>query len=173
MKVLPSNIEEMKVIKLTYGDINNPTFANAMEKIDGAVGVFSGKEMFDWNKVKTRWDKEHKRARKLFTDILQKHANLDENKRPKYLPSGKLDTKDEAAYEKDCEELMESSFEIKCYGFKTDSFAKASLAPKEIRACAKLLSDYPAEDLAGEEDEPKDGESTNVGTTTSQETVGE
>lgn len=156
-------------VTFTYADCNNRLLHGALEKLDNYTG-FSGADLSRFNKIKNAFEIKSKEVSRLFKKLVDKHAHQEavtttdeetgETKpvlkgngkplyRPKMLPMGRgrmdFDFKDRAAFNVDYKELMSEEFKVEAYRLLTEDLRKAGLTPKEIRACAKILSDVDPE----------------------------
>lgn len=167
VKSLPPQPEEERRagVTFTYADCNNRVLHDALEKLDNYTG-FSGPDFSRFNKIKNAYDAKSKEVSRLFKKLIAKHAEHEPafRKEPKtnemvpilkpsgkpllkptMVPSGRgrMDFlfKSRVAFNRDYQELMAETFEVKAFALLTDDLRKAGLTPKEVRACAKLLSD--------------------------------
>lgn len=148
-------------VTLRNADCNNRVLHGALEKLDEYTG-FSAQDMSRFNKIKGAYDSRSKEVSRLFKKLIDKHAHhepvvdpktqktvLKDNgkprMKPKMVPTGRgrmdFDFKDRKAFNADYTVLMSEEFKIEAYQLLTEDLVKAGLTPKEIRACAKLLSD--------------------------------
>jgi hypothetical protein len=165
-------VERRAGVTMNYGDCNNRVLHGALEKLDNYTG-FNVQDLSRFNKIKNAYDQKSKEVSRLFKKLVDKHALQEpvtrEDKetgeqKPVLKPSGKPQTKpvmvptgrgrmdfafhDRKAFNKDYAALMAETFEVKAYCLLTEDLVKAGLTPKEIRACAKLLSDADPEMFA-------------------------
>lgn len=169
------------MIVLRNGDINNPNFMEAMNLLDDFTG-FKSKQLFDFNKLKARVDKQEKRTKNDFHKLVLKYAVkepvMEKNKktgqmeakrnpktgniftRPKMQrsPNGGIayDFNDRDGFNDGFKELMDISFEIKCSKFKVEDLLPAGLKPKHLRACARIIEDVDPDWFFDEEEEEVD-----------------
>lgn len=150
-------VQLVGMIKLSYGQVNNRVFNEALEKLDQYNG-FTTKEMFDFNKLKGRWDREVKRARKTYGMLIRKHAVKDKDGKVN-MEHGMPEMGDKDAYKKEFDEFLSHSFEFKCAKFNTELLQKAGLTPKQVRACTPILADGDPEWVPEDPgEEPDDGD---------------
>lgn len=165
-------------VTFTYKDCDNRVLHTAMNKVDEASQIFSGADLSRWMKIKATFDRHAKQVSRCFQVLIKKHAVhepvldpegkpvKDKNGKPrlspKMIPTGR-GTKDfmwadEDAFKKDYDELMATEFKVEAYQLLTEDFMKAGLSAKEIRECAKMLSDADPEllDDLDELDEDED-----------------
>lgn len=169
------------MLTLSYREINDPTMNNALSKLDSCTSNdFPAKVMFDLTKVIAVWDKHCHRARRDFQKLIDKHAEKEQAMKavgdgkeepinnkdgtPLMVPKKRIVGgqvgfvyKDEEAFNKDSEELLDQEFTIKCHPFKIEDFAKAGLTLKELRSCAKILADVPEEWKEEQDQDGNDG----------------
>ncbi len=159
-------------VTFNYGDCNNRVLHGALEKLDNYTG-FNVQDLSRFNKIKNAYDQRSREVSKLFKKLVDKHAIqepatrtnketgeetpiLKPNGKPQMKPvmvptgRGRMDFafKDRKAFNKDYAALMQETFDVKAYCLLTEDLVKAGLTPKEIRACAKLLSDADPDMLA-------------------------
>jgi hypothetical protein len=127
------------MLTLKFEQINDRTFSDAMNKIDAHTG-FSAKTLFDWNKMKDKWDREAKRGAEMFSKLLDKHTNKDEAGKPKHdKATGKFDFINEADFQKDCDEMLKQTFEIKASKLPIAELLNVKLSAREIRTLAPII----------------------------------
>ncbi len=170
----PVNAESQRRAGVTfnYGDCNNRVLHGALEKLDNYTG-FGVQDLSRFNKIKNAYDQRSRDVSRMFKKLIDKHAHQEpvtrEDKetgeqkpvlkanglpqmKPVMVPTGRgrmdFAFKDRKAFNKDYAALMAESFDVKAYCLLTEDLVKAGLTPKEIRACAKLLSDADPEMLA-------------------------
>lgn len=137
------------MIKLTYANVNDADFNDALEVIDRCT-VLTVKTMCAFNKLKRAFDGEKKVARDLFTKIIDKYTEFETvgvgdkiETKPKIKkgPAGN-DVRcltDEAAMDKEAKELLEQPFEIQINPIPLSELAVAKLTPRQVRALAPVL----------------------------------
>lgn len=155
-------------VTFTHGDCNNRVLHGALEKLDEYTG-FDAADLSRWNKIKNAYDTKTKDVSKMFKKLVDKHAHQDPvtkvdkdgnetpvlkpngkpAMRPRMIPTGRgkqdFDWKDRKAFNDDYRVLMDETFTIEAYRLLTEDLRKAGLTPKEIRACAKIISDIDPE----------------------------
>lgn len=159
---------EMEVT-VTVRDLHEFEFMAALEKLDRASGVFTGKKAWSFADFKEACDKHLKRAQDVHQKIVDRlaeresilvpdeHGNMVPAKdefglartRPVLLrrPDGSIagyKWTDEAAYATEMAELFKVNFTVKLIPLQTDELLKANLSPKEMRLLRRLTADAPA-----------------------------
>jgi len=148
-----------------YGDCNNRVLHGALEKLDSYTG-FGVQDLSRFNKIKSAYDARSRDVQRLFKKLIDKHAHhepvtredpatgepapvIRANGKPQMKPvmvptgRGRMDFafKDRQSFNKEYATLMAETFKVEAYCLLTEDFIKAGLTPKEIRSCAKMLSD--------------------------------
>lgn len=165
---MPTQEPRRQGVTFTLGDCDNRLIHGALAKLDEYTG-FSGADISRFNKIKNAYDAKSKQATQFFKKLISKHAehepcyteDKDGNQipmlnakgkqilQPIMIPKGRgmkgFLFKDNVAFNKDYQELMGQTFEVKATLLLTEDLMKAGLTPKEIRACAKIVSDIDPE----------------------------
>lgn len=181
MKIVDEGVDvRQKGVTFTFADCNNQILHKALEKIDNKADVFSGADLSRFMKIKNTYDSKSKFVKKAFQKLLTKHAIhetvkdaagkpvLRKDGRPEVTPKmfrtprGTMDFEfhNDQDFSKDYKELMSETFTVEAYRLLTEDLTKVGLTPKEIRACAKILSDIDPEIVPepemDDEDDDKD-----------------
>lgn len=161
-------VERIRGITLKYIDCNSRPMHDALDKLDAYSG-FSLEDFHRFMKIKNKFDHVSKQVQVLFQKLIRKHAEHEEvlqkdkktgemvkakDKRGNQLmrpviqpgPSGaNFKYIDQLEFEKEYHKLMSTEFRIETYQLLTEDLIKAGLTPKEIRACAMIISDIDPE----------------------------
>lgn len=127
------------MIKLTYAHLNNTPIEQVLNKL-ATCSKLDVRTAYQISKHIYHLQKEIKHARQVFTDMLKKHADLDEKGGFKKLPeSDGIVFADKAAYDADLSKFLEIEFEYDRRLLALEELAGAELSPQELMALEPIL----------------------------------
>lgn len=161
-------------ITFNYKDCANQELGEALEKLANFTGWKDPKDLLRFAKLESTFKRHAKTASVWYRKLVNKHCNLDFVKKdgkivtdpktgkpltkPRWVPNPQannqmdFDFRDKAAFEADYKILSNHEFTIKVYKWTTDELHAAGLNAKELKACAKMLSDADPDMLADLDD---------------------
>lgn len=135
-------------MKVTYKDLNDANLNAAMTRLGNAA--LPPKVAYNISKIQYKLDQELKILRKLFLDLVKKHAELDDKGKVKEPQGpGSFQVRKEALelWQKEYEELMGIEFDLdakKCRPISFKELGDVKVTPYEIAALEPLLTDLEA-----------------------------
>lgn len=164
VKQLEPEVEVLVFVR----DLNDPDFYSVLDKLDKSTGVLSGRKAWSFADFKQTCDQHHARAQEMYRKLLAEHVeteaimqpdddgsmtpakdtNGQEIRRLKVIrdQDGKIRDyffKDQSAFRKAYDELLDISFAAKLTLFSSDELSAIGLSPRELRAFRKLIVDAP------------------------------
>lgn len=133
------------MIKLTYRDMNNYAFVNAVNNLAEHRG-FDTKTAYNIGKIKAFIDRGTRQGRELFTENLKKYADLNEDGSIKYADpndprSFNIPKEKEADFRRTNEEFLDSYYEIPRFKISVSKLEGAGLSPSDLIALEPILTD--------------------------------
>jgi DNA-binding transcriptional regulator YhcF (GntR family) len=146
------------MITLTFKEVNNPVFLQVLGRLDNSnIKEVEFKKLYAIQRLASKFQMELKKLRKGYKLLLEKYAVQDEKTKVfKANPDGSPVLKDESqknAFDNDLKEFLNTKFDVKIEKFTSEDLYKLGFSPKELRVCAKIVSDMDEEVCLDDESE--------------------
>ncbi len=173
----PIRAERKHNVTISYGQIADKELHEAMEKLDKFTGWQDPSDIMRFNKLKSVYDREKRRAGSWYMKLVDRHAVMEVQKKknpttgefepvkdrqgkvvkkPKWAPQpgGRMDIvmRDAERFDKEAAIFHGYKFTVKVHRFLFEDLAGAGLTPAEIRACQCMIDNIP-DDLLTDDDQ--------------------